>query len=137
MIEEIKNIKKSKSDFRKFGITIGVFLMVVAGFLFWKGRESYTILLISGLLLSVLGLVMPIILKPVYWVWMVFAVILGWIMTRVILSLLFYIVITPIGMFSRLFGSKFLDLKWDKSKDSYWNVRTSTQRSNEEYEKQF
>ena len=137
MIEEIKNIKKSKSDFRKFGITIGVFLMVVAGFLFWKGRESYTILLISGLLLSVLGLVMPIILKPVYWVWMVFAVILGWIMTRVILSLLFYIVITPIGMFSRLFGSKFLDLKWDKSKDSYWNVRTSTQRNNEEYEKQF
>lgn len=137
MIEEIKNIKKSKSDFRKFGITIGVFLMVVAGFLFWKGRESYTILLISGLLLSILGLVMPIILKPVYWVWMVFAVILGWIMTRVILSLLFYIVITPIGLFSRLFGSNFLDLKWDKSKDSYWNVRTSTQRNNEEYEKQF
>jgi hypothetical protein len=137
MIEEIKNIKNTKSDFRKFGITIGVFLMVVAGFLFWKGRESYTILLISGLLLSVLGLVMPIILKLVYWVWMVFAIILGWIMTRVILSVLFYVVISPIGLFSRMFGNQFIELKWDKSKDSYWNTRTTKQQNNVHYESQF
>ena len=137
MIEEIKNIKNEKSDFRKFGITIGLFLIVIAGFLFWRGKESFEIILISGSVLFVLGLVIPIVLKPVYWLWMILAVILGWIMTRVILSLLFYIVITPIGMFSRLFGSKFLDLKWDKSKDSYWNSRTTKQRNNEEYERQF
>jgi hypothetical protein len=137
MIEEIKNIKNTKSDFRNFGITIGVFLMVIAGFLFWKGRESYTILLISGLALSVLGLVIPIILKPIYWIWMVFAAILGWIMTRVILSVLFYVVITPIGVFSRLSGNQFIELKWDKSKDSYWNTRTTKQQNNEHYGSQF
>ncbi len=136
MIEEIKNIKSKKSEFRKFGITIGPILMVIAGFLFWRGKESFEILLISGFALLVLGLVLPVVLKPIYWIWMVLAVILGWIMTRVILSLLFYVVITPIGSFSRLFGSKFLDLKWDKSKDSYWNPRTTKQR-NEDYERQF
>ena len=137
MIEEIKNIKNERSDFRKFGITIGLFLIVISGFLFWRGKESFEIILVSGSVLFVLGLVIPIVLKPVYWLWMILAVILGWIMTRVILSLLFYIVITPIGMFSRLFGSKFLDLKWDESKDSYWNSRTTKQRNNEEYERQF
>ena len=137
MIEEIKNIKSKKSDIRKFGITIGLFLMVIAGLLFWRGKESFEILLISGLVLCVLGLTMPVVLKPIYWVWMVLATILGWIMTRVILSLLFYMVITPIGMLSRLSGNKFLDLKWDKSKATYWNYRTTKQRNNEDYEKQF
>ena len=137
MIEEIKNIKSGKSDIRKFGITIGLLLMVLAGFLFWRGKESFEIILVTGSVLLVLGLVIPVLLKPIYWIWMVLAVILGWIMTRVILSLLFYVVITPIGLFSRLFGSKFLDLKWDKSKDSYWNPRTTNQRNNEDYERQF
>ena len=137
MIEEIKNIKNTKSDFRKFGITIGIFLLIVAGFLFWKGSETFQILLISGLVLCVFGFAVPIILKPIYWAWMTFATILGWIMTRVILSLLFYIVITPIGVLSRLFGKKFLDIKWDKSKDTYWNFRQKKERKIEDYENQF
>ena len=137
MIEEIKNIKSEKSDFRKFGITVGLGLMVIAGFLLWRGKESFEILLVSGLVLFVLGLVIPVVLKPLYWIWMILATILGWIMTRVILGLLFYLVLTPIGIFSRLSGNKFLDLTWDKPKDSYWNYRTTRQRNNEEYERQF
>jgi len=137
MIEEIKNIKSEKSDLRKFGITIGLFLMILAGVLFWRGKESFEILLVFGLVLCLLGLTIPVALKPVYWIWMVFATILGWIMTRVILSLLFYLVITPIGVFSRLSGNRFLDLKWDKSKSTYWNYRVSKQQNREDYERQF
>jgi len=137
MIEEIKNIKSEKSDLRKFGITIGLFLMILAGVLFWRGRESFGILLVSGLALCLLGLTIPVVLKPVYWIWMVLATILGWIMTRVILSLLFYLVITPIGVISRLSGNRFLDLKWDKSKSTYWNYRVSKQQNPEDYERQF
>jgi hypothetical protein len=137
MIEEIKNIKNGISDIRKFGITIGLFLIVIAGFLYWRGKEPNVILLISGSVLIVLGLLLPVILKPVYWLWMVLSIFLGWIMTRVILALLFYLVITPIGLFSRLFGNRFLDLKWDRSKDTYWNYRDRNQESIEEYEQQF
>ena len=137
MIEEIKNIKSEKSDLRKFGITIGLFLMILAGFLFWRGRESFEIFLISGLVLLVLGLTIPVVLKPIYWIWMVLAVILGWIMTRVILTLLFYVVLTPIGVFGRLSGSRFLDLNWDKSENTYWNYRATKQQDNEDYERQF
>ena len=137
MIEEIKNIKNEKSEFRKFGITIGPFLLVIAGFLFWRGRESFQIMLVSGLVLGVLGLTIPIVLKPVYWVWMALAAILGWIMTRVILGVLFYLVITPIGMLSRRSRNKFLDLKWRETRNSYWNSRNTIQQTNEDHERQF
>jgi len=137
MIEEIKNIKSEKSDIRKFGITIGLLLMVIAGFLFWRGRESFEILLVSGFVLFVLGFVIPVVLKPIYWIWMILAIVLGWIMTRVILSLLFYIVITPIGTLSRLSGNRFLDLKWNRTTATYWNYRNTKQRNSEDFEKQF
>ena len=135
MLEEIKNIKSEKSDLRKFGITIGVILLIIAGFLFWKEKESFQILLTFGVTLCILGIVIPFILKPIYWVWMIFATILGWIMTRVILSLLFYIIFTPIGLILRFFGKQFLELRWDKSKESYWSLITNIQQ-NENYKKQ-
>ena len=137
MLEEIKNIKSKKSDIRKFGITIGIILMIIAGFLFWKEKESYQIFLTVGTILFVLGILVPAVLKPIYWIWMIFATILGWMMTRVILSLLFYIIITPIGLIPRFFGKQFLELKWDKSIESYWHYRTIKHLKMEDYEKQF
>ena len=137
MLEEIKNIKSEKSDLRKFGITIGVILLIIAGFLFWSEKESLQILFTFGAVLLILGFTIPVILKPIYWVWMIFATILGWIMTRVILSLLFYLIVTPIGLVARLFGKQFIELKWDKSEGSYWNYRSKKYIMKDEYEKQF
>ena len=137
MFEEIKNIKSEKSDLLKFGITISIILLMIAGFLFWKEKESFQIILTVGTILFVLGILVPAILKPIYWTWMIFATILGWMMTRVILSLLFYIIITPIGLILRFFGKQFLELRWDNSKESYWNYRVNEDLKNENYEKQF
>ena len=137
MLEELRNIKSEKSDLWKFGITIGIVLMIIAGFLFWKEKESFQIFFTVGIVLCALGILIPIVLKPIYWIWMIFAVILGWFMTRVILSLLFYVVFTSIGLTLRFFGKQFLELRWDKSKESYWNFRTNEHLKKENYEKQF
>ena len=137
MLEEIKNIKSEKSDLRKFGIIIGLILLVIAGFLFWKEKESFQILLTFGVIFFFLGIAIPFILKPIYWVWMIFATIFGWIMTRVILSLIFYIIFTPIGLILRIFGKQFLEFNWDHSKQSYWNLRTVETFNKENYERQF
>ena len=137
MIEEIKNIKSEKSDLRKFGITIGTIFLIVAGFFFWKEKESFQLFLTIGITLFAVGIVIPVILKPVYWVWMVFATVLGWFMTRVILSLLFYVILTPIGLIARSFGKQFLDLKWNKTDSTYWNYHSESIFKKENYEKQF
>ena len=137
MIEEIKSIKSEKSDLRKFGLLIGIILIIIAGLLFWKEKESFQTFFIVGTLLCLLGLVIPTILKPIYWIWMFFGTILGWIMTRIILSFMFYLILTPIGLISRLFGKEFLELRMNKSKASYWNIRTNEHLKKENYEKQF
>ena len=137
MFEEIKNIKSEKSDLRNFGVTLGIILLAISGFLFWREKESFQIFLAIGITLLMTAIAKPALLKPVYWIWMIFAIILGWLMTRVILSLLFYVVFTSIGLTLRLFGKQFLELRWDKSKESYWNFRTNEHRQNENYEKQF
>ena len=137
MLEEIKNIKSEKSDLRNFGIIVGIILLIISGFLFWKEKEAFQILLAIGITLFFTAIAIPSVLKPVYWIWMIFAIILGWFMTRVILSLLFYLLFTSIGLTLRLFGKQFLELRWDKSKESYWNFRTSENVQNKNYEKQF
>ena len=137
MLEEIKNIKGEKSDLRKFGITVGIILMIIAGFLFWKEKKSFQMLLSIGAVLYVFGLAIPIVLKPIYWMWMTFATILGWIMTRVILILLFYAILTPIGLISSVFGKQFLELKWNKTNITYWNNRKIHLLEKTQYEKQF
>ena len=137
MLEEIKYIKSKKSDLRNFGITIGIIFLIISGFLFWKEKESFQIFLTIGIILFLTAIALPSVLKPVYWIWMIFSIILGWFMTRVILSLLFYVVFTSIGLTLRFFGKQFLELRWDKSKESYWNFRTNEHLQNEDYEKQF
>ena len=137
MLEEIKNIKSKKSDLRNFGITLGIILLLISGYLFWKEKESFQIFLAIGITLLLTAIALPSVLKPVYWIWMIFAIILGWLMTRVILSLLFFLIFTSIGLTLRLFGNQFLELRWDKSKESYWNFRINEHLQKENYEKQF
>ena len=137
MLEEIKKIKSEKSDLRNFGIIVGITLLIISGLLFWKEKESFQIFLAIGIILLLTGIAIPATLKPVYWIWMIFAAMLGWFMTRVILSILFYVIITPIGLTLRFFGKQFLDLHWDKSKISYWNYKTIKENRDKDYTKQF
>ena len=136
MFEEIKNIKTSNKDIRSFGITIAIILFIISAILFYYDKSSYEVIAYIGGGFIGLGIIIPALLKPIYILWMTFAVILGWVMTRVILSLVFYFIITPISFVTRLFGEDFLALKRVES-DSYWNYRDSAEELNQDYEKQF
>ncbi len=137
LLDEIKDIKSDKRDLRNFGITFGVVLGLLGGLLWWKGKDTYSIFIILSLAFFFFGLVLPNVLKPLQKAWMMFAVVLGWFMTRLILSVLFYVVFTFIGKVASLFGKKFLDTKLDKSRKSYWIYRKPIPFSRERYEKQF
>ena len=135
--EEIKNIKETKKDLRKFGITVGIALLVIAGILFWKEKESFLYFGIAGLLLLLTGFVIPSILKPLNKAWMTLAILMSWVMTRVILTILYYLVLTPLRFLAMLFRKNFLDLTIDKSAKSYWEVRTKSETKPVDYERQF
>lgn len=124
--EEIKSIKGTKPELRKFGLTIGIFLLVIAAFLFWKQRPSFPYFAYIGGGFALLGLIVPILLKPIYKVWMSFAVVMGFIMTRLILTVLYFGMFTPIALLTKLLGKDLLEERWDKNAATYWVKRPAT-----------
>ena len=137
MLEEIKLIKTENKDLRSFGITLGIIFLIIAGFLIYKENESFRLFIVISIAFIIFGFLIPTSLKPIYISWMSFAIILGWFMTRFILSILFYLIVTPIGLITRVLGKDFLELKKDASNGSYWNQRESSFEKNQSYEKQF
>lgn len=137
IIEEIKDIKGDKSDWKKFGITMGIILAIIGLFLLWKKNNyfEYSFFLAAAFIIP--GLILPSVLKPVYKAWMALSVVMGFIMTRVIMFIIFYLIVTPIGLIASITGKKFLDMKIDKGAKSYWIVREKTQKLKSDYERQF
>ena len=136
MIAELNSIKSSRKDSKNFGFTIGLILLIIGIFLFMRGTDSFVYFFLIGSILIISGGIAPVLLKPFYKIWMIFAVIIGWIMTRIILSVLFFSIITIIGLFTRLLGKDFLNLN-SESNESYWNIRNKEHELNQDYEKQF
>ena len=137
MLEEIKLIKTENKDLRSFGITFGIIFLIIAGFLLYIENELFQLFVVISIIFIIFGFLLPIILKPIYISWMSFAIILGWFMTRFILSTLFYLIVTPIGLITRVLGKDFLELKKEASNGSYWNQRENSFEKNQSYEKQF
>ena len=136
MIEEIKSIQSTNKILKSFGFTIGFLLLIIGAVLFYNSNELFVYFFSIGLIFIWLSLIAPTVLKPGHKIWMTFAIIIGWVMTRVILSVLFYLIISSIGIFARLVGKDFLNLK-SKSNESYWNIRNKEYELNQDYEKQF
>ncbi|MCB0316432.1 MAG: hypothetical protein H6628_05900 [Calditrichae bacterium] len=137
LIDEIKHISSTRQDLRKFGLTVGIFLLILAAVAFWFGKSYVLYLLLPGLALLLSGLIFPQILKPLQIAWMTLAVIIGWFMNRVILGILFFSAFTLIGLIARLVGKQFLDVKWDTAADSYWHYRKPQPFEKSHYEQQF
>ncbi len=124
--EEISLIKTGVEELRSFGQVVGgVFLLlwlVLWGplpYFFGKGGSFPVLLGIGGVLVA-LGTLAPKVLKPVYIAWMSLAVVLGFFMTRVVLTLFFFLVLTPVGLFFRLIGRDALNRKIDRQAKTYW-----------------
>ena len=137
MWKEIKNIKSGKKELKEFGITVGVILGLLGTLFLWRERSFYHYFDLVSMVLSLCGLFLPLVLKPAHKIWMSFALIIGFIMTRVILSVLFYFVITPLAIVIKLFGKDTLDLKINKSQGSYWKKKEKKGLGRLDYEKQF
>jgi hypothetical protein len=135
--DEIKNIKSGRKELREFGLVVGGVILVIGGFLLYRHRPAGPWFAGVGAVLVAFGLVAPALLKPLQKVWMAFAVLMGWFMTRLILGALFYLVFTPIGLGARIFGHSFMPLQFDKSADTYWIRREKKERKKEDYERQF
>ncbi len=138
---EIKAVDTSKKALRSFGWVVGGVLLLIAAVVFWRTGWTLTtavqVLGGIGAALVVLGLIVPVVLKPVYRVWMALAVVLGFIMTRVILTAVYYLIMTPIGLIMRLLGKDPLHRRRDPNAASYWIPKTYHDESKQRLEKYY
>lgn len=137
IIEEIKNIKSGRRELRKFGITVSIVLGLLGGVFLSRERDCYSYFFVLSAMFLFLGTAMPNLLKAIHKIWMTLALLLGWLVTRVILIVLFYFVFALIGLLGRVFGKDFLDLKFDKNVNSYWISKRTVSFEKSDYERQF
>jgi hypothetical protein len=127
----------SRAELRKFGLVVGAAFGVLGLISWWRGHVvAPRVLWTIGILLIAPGLLAPALLRPVQRVWMRAAAGLGYVNTRVILSALFYLVFTPVGLVLRLFRDP-LHRSFDDQSGSQWVKRTPAPVERASYERQF
>jgi hypothetical protein len=118
---KVFNRKITKDQSRDTGMAMVLLLLIVFA---TRKREGY---LIGAMVLHVLNMIVPQIYRPVAVVWLGFSDLLGAVVSKVMLSIVFFGIVTPIGIFRRLAGKDSLKLRAFKaSKDSVMIERNHT-----------
>ena len=136
--DEINQLKTEPRDLRKFGLSVGGVLVLLGLWFLYRHKAHYPYFLWPGVVLVAFGLALPRSLKQIYIGWMTLGFMLGLIVSTILLTLFFYLVVTPIGLAARCVGKDFLDRKWNSNASTYWRARDpSKPKSPAEYERQF
>ena len=125
------------TEVRKFGLMFAAICAAVAAYQAYKGSSLWPWFGGGGAFFLVTGLFMEPVLRPVHAGWMKFAYVLGWINTRLLLGIFFYLVLTPVALVLRLAGKDLLQQRLDRSAQSYWVKREPAQIDPERYERLF
>ena len=130
-----------KKDFEKqskhFGLLLSIFFFILAVYLIFNKSIflGQFLLILSGTFFLV-SIAIPKSLSRITKLWLRFGDILGGVVSPITLGLIFFILIAPIGMLTRLFGRDELLLK-KKNKKSYWLARQKTDDKFNSFERQF
>jgi len=119
----------TKSDLRKFGLIMGSMFAFIFGLLFpWIGdKTSETWPIWPFIVMAVFwltALLAPQVLKPINEAWIKIGNILGFINSRIILGIMFFLLILPIGLILKAFGKDSMNRKYNKETDSYRKIVT-------------
>lgn len=110
---------KAGSD-RSFGLVFAGFFTLMSGLSWWRGHTSWHWALPVAAAFLVIAYTYPKVLAPLNFLWMKFGLLLHKIVTPIVLGLLFFVTITPIGLLARACGKDFLRLRLDRDTRSYW-----------------
>lgn len=108
---------------RTFGLVFAVVFLVIAGWPLFYGESPRWWSVGISAVFALVAFIRPALLAELNRLWMKLGILLGKIVSPIALGILFYIVITPIGLMIRVAGKDPLRLKFDPEADSYWIPR--------------
>ena len=119
----MKNLKKEKNKSNKsFGIVFFIFFLIIALWPLMNDGEIRIWSIILALLFLILGLINSKILTPLHRLWIKLGYFLGYFVSPIIMGMIFFLIISPVGIIMRLFGKDTLMKKYSK-KSTYWIQR--------------
>jgi hypothetical protein len=123
---------------REFGLLVGGVFFAIGSWWLYRGRggPATVVLIVVGSLLLLAGALVPSLLRGPYRAWMSLAEALSMVMTNVILAIVYFGVVTPIGVARRAFGGDPLRRR-ARAGGSYWFPYSDRQRDLKHYEKMF
>ncbi len=113
----MKNIKIGSN--KSFGVVFSIVFLIVALYPLLNNNSIRTWSVILSLIFLVLGLLNSPILSPLNKIWFYFGIFLGKIVSPLIMAIIFFIVVTPIGFIMRLLKKDILNLSFNNKK-TYW-----------------
>jgi hypothetical protein len=119
------NLNPSKKDLRIFSLAMLAFLAFI-GWAVWRKSGSVpagTAVAAAGIAFALLGLTVPRAVRPVFITMMVINYPIGWVVTHVVIALIFYLVVTPLGVIMRLCGRDPMERRFDPNAKTYWKPR--------------
>lgn len=124
---------------REFGLIVGGIFALLGGWWLYRGKVTSVaqIMVPLGLLLVMLGLLFPRALVYPNKAWMLLAEVLAFVSTRIILGIVFFFIVTPIGFIKRLMGWDPLSRRAGSSGGSYWRPYSERQRDPRHFEKMY
>ena len=111
------------SSNRSFGIVFFIFFLIIAVYPFLKDVNLRIWSLIISSIFLILGLLNSKLLTPLNKIWFEFGIFLGKIISPLVMGIIFFFVVTPIGLFMRMLKKDLLNLKYN-SDESYWIKRS-------------
>jgi len=115
----------TREEGRKFGVTVGIAFMVLAGVLRWHDKITVSFVLGGiGIALLLAGLLIPGQLRPVYRAWMGFALLLSKVTTPIFMGIIYFILFLITGLLRRMLGTN--QLLPVETNGSYWVARERT-----------
>jgi polyferredoxin len=113
---------KSSSN-KSFGIIFFIFFLFISVYPIIYNEPYRLWALIISLFFLIFGLINSSVLTPFNLIWFKFGILLSKIISPIIMSLIFFCVVTPTGLLMKLFRKDLLNLKKNKNKKSYWIER--------------
>ena len=107
------------SSNRSFGVVFFIVFLLVALYPLLKGNDLRIWSLVISFIFLILGLINSKILTPLNRLWFKFGLLLGKFISPLIMGIIFFVVVTPIGIIMRLLKKDLLNLKYNK-KETYW-----------------
>jgi len=122
---------------RNFGFTMAVVFALIGGFGLYKGSSHAPIWLCVAAVFAGLTLWRPQTLNPANRAWLKLGLLMYRVVNPVIMAVLFFVAILPIGLIMRLFGKDFLKLARDRASPTYWLPRSDPRPPSESMRQQF